>query len=86
LVVETVRVMVNAIEAVAAEWLKQNVPASWAERYAQPAHSERLVKERGEKGRAAANALAQQIGQDGVWLYVSFQYFGDSRPGSHARQ
>jgi hypothetical protein len=68
LVVETVRVTLNAIEAVAAEWLKQNVPASWAERYAQPAHGERLVKERGEKGRAAANALAQQIGQDGVWL------------------
>lgn len=68
LVVETVRVTLNAIEDVDAEWLKRNVPASWAERYAQPAHGERLVKERGEKGRAAANALAQQVGQDGVWL------------------
>jgi transposase len=67
-VVESVRVTLNAIEAVDAEWLKHTVPASWGERYARPAHGERLVKERGEKGQAAARALAQQVGQDGVGL------------------
>lgn len=68
LVVETMRVALNAIEAVDADWLRQHVPPAWAERYGERARAERLVSSRGDKGQAEARALAREVGQDGVWL------------------
>jgi transposase len=68
LVIETVRVALNAIEAIEAEWLQHQIPPTWVERYGVPAQAERLVRSQGEKGQAEARALAHQVGQDGLWL------------------
>jgi len=68
LVIETMRVTLNAIEEVAVDWLRQQVPPTWVERYGERAQAERLVRSSGDQGQVEVRALARQVGQDGVWL------------------
>jgi transposase len=68
LVMETVRVALNALEKADSEWLKVHIPASWRERYGQPAQQERLVTNKGTTAQAETRTLIRQTGQDGEWL------------------
>jgi len=61
LVVETLRVAVQALLATEAEWTRATLPPTWEERYGQRCVAERLT----ERERAV---LQSETGRDGQWL------------------
>ena len=65
---ETLRLALNQLEAADPAWLRAAVPASWAETYGAWTQHERLVRSKGDAGRAEAERLLQQAGADGQWL------------------
>lgn len=68
LAMETLRLALVEIEQQDPAWLKAAVPSSWAEQYGAWTQQERLVRSKGEAGRAEAEKLLQQAGADGQWL------------------
>lgn len=68
LAMETLRLALVELEAQDPDWLKAAVPSSWAEQYGGWTQQERLVRAKGEAGRAEAEKLLQQAGADGQWL------------------
>jgi transposase len=68
LAMETLRLAVVELEEQDPAWLKAAVPSSWAEQYGAWTQQERLVRSKGEAGRAEAEKLLQQAGADGQWL------------------
>jgi transposase len=68
LAMETLRLALGALEQQDPDWLKAAVPSSWAEQYGAWTQHERLVRSKGEAGRAEAEKLLQQAGADGQWL------------------
>jgi transposase len=69
LAMETLRLALLALEAQAPDWLRATVPASWADTYGAWTQHERLVRAKGEAGRAEAEQRLQQAGADGQWLW-----------------
>ena len=65
LVGETLRAALNVLATVAPDWLKEQVPPDWYERYAERIENYRLPKEKAER-----EALSQRIGDDGYYLLV----------------
>lgn len=59
-VAETLRAALNAIAAVAPEWLRSQVTPDWFERYAR-----RIEEDRLPKGQEARRAYVEQVGADG---------------------
>jgi hypothetical protein len=49
------------------------VPAQWADTYGEWTQEERLVRERGEKGRAEAKKLGKKTGQDGLGFLAALE-------------
>lgn len=68
LVIETMRLCLEAIAERAPEWLRANTPAEWLDRYGEWTQAERLVKEKGSKGEGEALRMLAQIGRDGFAL------------------
>lgn len=68
LVMETLRLALIEIAKADAQWLKNNTPASWLETYGEWTQVERLVKERGDKGKAEQTSLMMQTARDGFEL------------------
>jgi transposase len=68
LAMETLRLALLEVERQDPAWLRSAVPASWAEQYGNWTQQERLVRSKGEAGRAEAEKLLQQAGADGQWL------------------
>jgi transposase len=60
LVAETLRAALNAVAAVAPDWLQAVTPLAWYERY-----SRRIEESRLPKDTAAREAYAQMVGEDG---------------------
>ena len=65
-VAETLRAALNAIAAVAPEWLQAWVPAEWFERYDRRVEDSRLPK-----GQEARQAYAEAVGSDGWRLLTA---------------
>jgi transposase len=63
LVGETLRATLNVLATVAPEWLKDQVPPDWYERYGERIEDYRLPQEKPER-----EALSQHIGDDGYYL------------------
>jgi transposase len=63
LVGETLRATLNVLATVAPEWLKEQVPPDWYERYGERMEDYRLPKDQAER-----EALSQRIGDDGYYL------------------
>ncbi len=78
LVGETLRAALNAVAEEAPDWLKEWVPLSWFERYAQ-----RIEEGRFPGAKHKQEQVMEQIGQDGSRLL--FQIWSESAP-SHLRQ
>ena len=68
MVMESLRVTLEAIARANEKWLRENVPARFMEPYLERADSARLIKEHGDKGAEETRRLATQTGCDGVWL------------------
>src|SRR2546430_1621954 len=68
LVMETLRLALIEIGKADAQWLKNNTPANWLETYGEWTQAERLVKERGDKGKAEQTSLLMQTARDGFEL------------------
>lgn len=72
---ENVRAALNAVAAVAPDWLKSWVPQAWFERYGRPVEEYRLPK-----GKDARQTYAETIGTDGmellarIWSATAPQY------------
>jgi len=60
LVAETLRAALNAVATVAPDWLQAITPLAWYERY-----SRRIEESRLPKDKAAREAYAQMVGEDG---------------------
>jgi hypothetical protein len=60
LVAETLRAALNAVATVAPDWLQAVTPLAWYERY-----SRRIEESRLPKDKAAREAYAQMVGEDG---------------------
>jgi transposase len=71
---ETMRNALNDLATVAPEWLMEQVPHEWYERYGSRFEAYRLPKKKGER-----LALQQEIGEDGVHL-LQYTYRPDA-PG-----
>ena len=63
LVGEALRATLNVLATVAPDWLMEQVPPDWYERYAQRIEDSRLPKDKRER-----EALSQRIGDDGYDL------------------
>jgi transposase len=63
LVAETLRATLNALATVAPDWLRDVVPLEWYERYGKRIEDARLPRE-----KAAREAYAQMVGEDGFAL------------------
>jgi transposase len=63
LVAETLRAALNALATVAPDWLQAVSPLAWYERY-----SRRIEESRLPKAKAAREAYAQTVGEDGFLL------------------
>jgi transposase len=63
LVGETLRATLNALATVAPDWLQGIVPLEWYDRYSRRIEDTRLPKD-----KAAREAYAQTVGEDGFWL------------------
>jgi transposase len=68
MVMETMRVTLEAIARTNEKWLRDNVPASFIKPYVERAENAWLVKEHGDKGREETRRMATRTGRDGVWL------------------
>lgn len=64
LVGETIRQVLNALAVVMPDWIREQVPQEWFERYSQPFSQWRLPKSKAER-----KSLAEAIGQDGLQLW-----------------
>ena len=62
LVMESLRLALNAVEATDADWLRRCVPPRWAECYGPWTQHERLVRGHGEAARAETQRLLAQTG------------------------
>lgn len=62
-VAETVRAALNALAVADPDWLQAHTPADWFERY-----QRRIEEYRLPQGREAREALARQVGEDGMRL------------------
>src|SRR5712691_10016160 len=60
LVAETLRAALNAVAAVAPDWLQAVTPLAWYERYSRRIEESRLPKDKAER-----EAYAQMVGEDG---------------------
>jgi transposase len=63
LVGETLRATLNVLATVAPDWLKEQVPPDWYERYGDRIEDTRLPKEKTER-----EVLSRRIGDDGFYL------------------
>ncbi len=63
---ETMRYVLNSLAAVAPEWLKEQAPSAWYERY-----SERFEEYRLPKSKKERSDLIKVIGEDGYQLYTA---------------
>ena len=77
-VAETLRAALNAVAAVAPEWLRALAPPEWYERYARRVEDSRLPK-----GTAARRAYGEAVGADGVRLLEAV-FAPDAPPGLRA--
>jgi transposase len=68
LVIETMRVCLEAIAERDAAWLRAHTPRAWLDRYGEWTQAERLVKAKGPKGEGEARDLLETVGQDGFAL------------------
>jgi transposase len=68
LVVETVRVALEAIAEADAEWLRARMPSAWLERYGEWTQARRHTKQTGAKGQAETRRLLTSVGDDGAQL------------------
>ena len=68
LMVETLRATLNDLATLAPDWLRSIAPAEWFERYAHRAEEYWLPK-----GKAAREAYAVQVGQDGFDLLTALE-------------
>jgi transposase len=72
LVVETVRLALEAIAERDAEWLRARMPSSWLERYGEWTQARRYTKQTGARGQAETTRLLASVGADGAqvleWL------------------
>jgi transposase len=68
LVMETVRLALTAIAKQDAQWVRENVPAQWLEKYGQWTQAERLVREKGTKAKRETEKLLIEAGKDGYLL------------------
>lgn len=64
-VAETLRAALNAVATAAPDWLREQVPPDWFERY-----SRRIEDYRLPKGKDARQVYAAQVGTDGLQLLV----------------
>src|SRR5262249_508877 len=71
LVGETLRATLNVLATVAPDWLQEQVPAEWYERYGERMEDYRLPKDKTER-----EALSQRIGDDGYHLLASVEQTG----------
>ena len=62
-VAETMRAALDALAVAAPDWLRAHTPPEWLERYGRRVEEYRLPQ-----GRAAREAFARQVGEDGVRL------------------
>src|SRR5262245_32683816 len=72
-VAETVRAALDALAVADPEWLRARAPADWFERYGRRVEEYRLPQ-----GRAVREALARQVGEDGLRLLADV--FAPRRP------
>jgi transposase len=68
LVLETMRLALEAIAVEDAEWVRERVPDEWLTLYGEWAQAERVVKEAGAKGAAKVRAMQVSVGEDGFRL------------------
>lgn len=68
LLVETLRLALEAVARVVPHWLSSLLPQSGYERYTQAAYQHRLVPFEGEQAQKETKKLVEQTGQDGVWF------------------
>lgn len=68
LVMETMRLALEAIAELSKEWLKANTLHSWIQSYGEWTQAERLVKESGPAGKAQTQRLLIKTGEDGFAL------------------
>jgi transposase len=69
---ETMRQALNALSALAPEWVKEIAPSEWFARYGRRFEQIRLPKEQGERA-----ALLLTIGEDGAYLLEAVRIAGD---------
>lgn len=68
LCMETMRLALEAIIEVDAEWFKANLPVQWVEKYGEWIASENIIKERGAQAKGRINELLKETGRDGYRL------------------
>jgi transposase len=68
LVMETMRLAIVSLVECDPKWVKENLPAPWLETYSEWIESERLVKDKGSRGKAETDELLKQTGRDGFDL------------------
>ena len=72
LVVETVRLALEAIAEADAEWLRARMPSAWLELYGEWTQARRHTKQTGARGQAETKRLLASVGADGAqvleWL------------------
>ncbi|HET8647685.1 MAG TPA: transposase, partial [Vicinamibacteria bacterium] len=78
LLAETLRAALNAVAAVAPEWLRVRTPPEWFERYSRRVEDYRLPK-----GGAPRRAYAEAVGADGMRLLTDL-YAPDAPPAARA--
>jgi IS5 family transposase len=71
LVGEILRATLNVLATVAPDWLKEQVPPDWYERYGERMEDYRLPKDKTER-----EALSQRIGDDGYYLLACVEQAG----------
>jgi transposase len=78
LVMETMRLALEAIAERDAAWLRATTPSAWLARYGEWTQAERLVKEKGAKGEGEARRMLEAVGRDGFALLEALE--GERRP------
>lgn len=78
LVMETMRLALEAIAESDVEWVRAHTPSEWLVRYGEWTQAERVVKEKGAKGEGEAQRMLRQVGRDGFALLEALG--GEVRP------
>ena len=86
LVMETLRLALEAIQRADPAWFSQHVPEEWLDRYGEWTQAERLVKEDGTKGVAESRALLLRTGRDGFVLLNALQCSSNAAHSGNAAQ